>query len=68
MGDFAKAALVLTLFEHRYLPIRCRDHLTDLNYTLNGLVRNQTGRKTEPTSSILDSQRVKTSTNVPTAA
>lgn len=40
---------------------------TDLNYTLNGLVRNKTGRRIEPTASIMDSQSVKTSTNVPAA-
>jgi transposase len=40
---------------------------TDLNYNLNGLVRNKSGRNTVPTASIMDSQSVKTSTNVPTA-
>jgi transposase len=40
---------------------------TDLNYRLNGLVRTKTGRQTEPTASIMDSQSIKTSTNVPTA-
>ncbi|MEV4274513.1 IS5 family transposase [Actinoplanes xinjiangensis] len=40
---------------------------TDLNYDLNGLVRNKSGRNTVPTASIMDSQSVKTSTNVPTA-
>lgn len=40
---------------------------TDLNYNLNGLVRTKTGRKAEPSASIMDSQSVKTSTNVPTA-
>jgi transposase len=40
---------------------------TDLNYTLNGLVRTKTGRRAEPSASIMDSQSVKTSTNVPTA-
>jgi transposase len=40
---------------------------TELNYDLNGLVRNKTGRRIEPTASIMDSQSVKTSTNVPTA-
>jgi transposase len=38
----------------------------DLNYDLNGLVRNKSGRRPEPTASIMDSQSVKTSTNVPT--
>ncbi|AEV81186.1 transposase [Actinoplanes sp. SE50] len=41
---------------------------TDLNYDLNGLVRNKSGRSTTPTASIMDSQSVKTSTNVPTAS
>jgi transposase len=41
---------------------------TDLNYNLNGLVRTKTGRKAEPSASIMDSQSVKTSTNVPAAS
>jgi transposase len=41
---------------------------TDLNYSLNGLVRTKTGRNAEPSASIMDSQSVKTSTNVPTAS
>jgi transposase len=41
---------------------------TDLNYSLNGLVRTKTGRKAEPSASIMDTQSVKTSTNVPTAS
>jgi len=40
---------------------------TDLNYNLNGLVRNKSGREATPTASIMDTQSVKTSTNVPTA-
>ena len=40
---------------------------TDLNYRLNGLVRTKTGRQAEPSASIMDSQSIKTSTNVPTA-
>jgi len=43
------------------------DIFTDLNYNLNGLVRTKTGRKAEPSASIMDSQSVKTSTNVPAA-
>ena len=39
---------------------------TDLNYDLNGLVRTKSGRSTTPTGSIMDTQSVKTSTNVPT--
>jgi transposase len=38
---------------------------TDLNYRLTGLVRDHHGRTTEPTASIMDTQSVKTSTNVP---
>ena len=38
---------------------------TDLNYDLNGSVSNKSGRRTEPTASIMDSQSVKTSINVP---
>lgn len=37
----------------------------ELNYDLTGLVRNHSGRTTEPTGSIMDTQSVKTSTNVP---
>lgn len=40
---------------------------TDLNYGLNGLVRHKSGRTTTPSASIMDTQSVKTSTNVPTA-
>jgi transposase len=39
----------------------------DLNYQLTGLVRDHHGRPTEPTASIMDTQSVKTSTNVPAA-
>ena len=38
---------------------------TELNYELTGLVRDHTGRRAEPTASIMDTQSVKTSTNVP---
>ncbi|NHW87158.1 IS5 family transposase, partial [Escherichia coli] len=38
---------------------------TELNYHLTGLVRDHHGRTTAPTASIMDSQSVKTSTNVP---
>jgi transposase len=40
---------------------------TELNYELTGLVRDKTGRQITPSASIMDSQSVKTSTNVPTA-
>lgn len=38
---------------------------TELNYELTGLVRDHAGRQTAPTASIMDTQSVKTSTNVP---
>jgi transposase len=38
---------------------------TELNYQLTGLVRDKTGRQSTPTASIMDTQSVKTSTNVP---
>jgi transposase len=38
---------------------------TELNYQLTGLVRDHHGRTTQPTAAIMDSQSVKTSTNVP---
>jgi transposase len=37
----------------------------ELNYQLTGLVREKSGRQAEPTASIMDTQSVKTSTNVP---
>ncbi|GLZ02273.1 transposase [Actinoplanes sp. NBRC 103695] len=40
---------------------------TELNYHLNGLVRNKSGRTINPTGSTMDTQSVKTSTNVPAA-
>lgn len=41
---------------------------TELNYHLTGLVRDHQGRTTEPSASIMDTQSVKTSTNVPAAS
>ncbi|MGW3898521.1 IS5 family transposase [Micromonospora profundi] len=38
---------------------------TELNYQLTGLVRDHHGRTIQPAASIMDSQTVKTSTNVP---
>ncbi len=38
---------------------------TDLNYDLTGLVRDHHGRPAAPTASIMDTQSVKTSHNVP---
>src|SRR5688572_21997207 len=40
---------------------------TELNYDLTGLVRDHSGRTVTPTASIMDTQSVKTSTNVPLA-
>jgi transposase len=40
---------------------------TELNYNLTGLVRDHSGRNIAPTASIMDTQSVKTSTNVPAA-
>jgi transposase len=40
---------------------------TELNHDLTGLVRDHSGRTVAPTASIMDTQSVKTSTNVPTA-
>lgn len=40
---------------------------TELNYDLTGLVRDHSGRSVAPTASIMDTQSVKTSTNVPAA-
>jgi transposase len=39
----------------------------ELNYQLTGLVRDKAGRQAHPSASIMDSQSVKTSTNVPAA-
>lgn len=36
-----------------------------MNYQLTGLVRDHHGRAIHPTASVMDSQSVKTSTNVP---
>lgn len=40
---------------------------TQLNYDLTGLARTAAGRQAEPTAGVLDTQSVKTSTNVPLA-
>jgi transposase len=39
----------------------------ELNYQLTGLVRDKAGRQAHPRASIMDTQSIKTSTNVPTA-
>jgi transposase len=38
---------------------------TELNYQIIGLLRDKTGRHREPSAAIMDSQSVKTSTNMP---
>src|SRR3954465_2880801 len=53
---------------YAYFAIWTREGVfTELNYDLTGLVRDHSGRTVEPTASIMDTQSVKTSTNVPTA-
>lgn len=42
-----------------------RGEFAQLNYDLTGLARVKEGRKPEPTASVIDTQSVKTSTNVP---
>lgn len=48
-----------------YAAWRDEGILTQLNYDLTGLARVKEGRKPEPTASVIDTQRVKTSTNGP---
>lgn len=48
-----------------YAAWRDEGILTQLNYDLTGLARAKEGRKPEPTASVIDTQNVKTSTNVP---
>jgi transposase len=53
---------------YAYLAVWTREGIfTELNYDLTGLVRDHSGRSISPTASIMDTQSVKTSTNVPTA-
>ncbi|MGV5039352.1 transposase, partial [Streptomyces sp. NRAIS4] len=47
-----------------YAAWRDEGILTQLNYDLTGLARVKEGRKPEPTASVIDTQSVKTSTNV----
>ncbi|MFF3404325.1 IS5 family transposase, partial [Streptomyces sp. NPDC002659] len=51
-----------------YAAWRDEGILTQLNYDLTGLARVKEGRKPEPTASVIDTQSVKTSTNVPLAS
>ncbi|PRX40117.1 transposase [Nonomuraea fuscirosea] len=48
-----------------YAAWRDEGILTQLNYDLTGLARVKAGREPEPTASMIDTQSVKTSTNVP---
>jgi transposase len=48
-----------------YAAWRDEGILAQLNYDLTGLARVKDGRKPEPTASVIDTQSVKTSTNVP---
>jgi transposase len=48
-----------------YAAWRDEGIFAQLNYDLTGLARVKEGRKPEPTASIIDTQSVKTSTNVP---
>jgi transposase len=48
-----------------YAAWRDEGILAQLNYNLTGLARVKDGRKPEPTASVIDTQSVKTSTNVP---
>ncbi|MEV5729677.1 IS5 family transposase [Streptomyces pharetrae] len=48
-----------------YAAWRDEGIFAQLNYDLTGLARVKEGRKPEPTASVVDTQSVKTSTNVP---
>ncbi|MEY9988277.1 transposase [Streptomyces sp. V4I8] len=48
-----------------YAAWRDEGIFAQLNYDLTGLARVKDGRKPEPTASVIDTQSVKTSTNVP---
>lgn len=48
-----------------YAAWRDEGILAQLNYDLTGLARVKEGRKPEPTASVIDTQSVKTSTNMP---
>ncbi|MEU1287762.1 IS5 family transposase [Kitasatospora sp. NPDC005856] len=48
-----------------YAAWRDEGIFAQLNYDLTGLARAKEGRKPEPTASVIDTQSVKTSTNVP---
>ncbi|WP_326733287.1 IS5 family transposase [Streptomyces sp. NBC_01022] len=48
-----------------YAAWRDEEIFTQLNYDLVGLARVKEGRKPEPTASVIDTQSIKTSSNVP---
>ncbi|MFJ3673344.1 IS5 family transposase [Streptomyces sp. NPDC090106] len=52
-------------FYFYYPALRDEGIFAQLNYDLTGLARVKEGRKPEPTASVIDTQSVKTSTNVP---
>ena len=53
-----------TVYSH-YAAWRDEGIFAQLGYTLTGLARVKEGRNPEPTASVIDSQSIKTSTNVP---
>ncbi|WTE74473.1 IS5 family transposase [Streptomyces sp. NBC_01615] len=59
--DFPNQATVYAY----YAAWRDEGIFAQLNYDLAGLARVKEGRKPEPTASVIDTQSVKTSTNVP---
>lgn len=59
--DFPNHGTVYTY----YAAWRDEGVFAELNYDLTGLARAKEGRKPEPTASVIDTQSVKTSTNVP---
>jgi transposase len=59
--DFPNRATVYAC----YAAWRDKGIFAQINYDLTGLARVKEGRKPEPTASVIDTQSVKTSTNVP---
>ena len=64
-GNTSRATSRTTATYAYYAAWRDEGILTQLNYDLTGLARVKEGRKPEPTASVIDTQSVKTSTNVP---
>src|SRR6266511_2310101 len=66
LREIFNAILYLNRTVYGYFAAWSKEGLfTELNYELTGLVRDHQGRQIEPTASIMDTQSVKTSTNVP---